>query len=235
MLKFLKKKRYLCIQNQILFNMKKHTLLSFLFLFAIILACNGPEANKTEEKQEQTQDKNSESPNNDAAKTVNETPPENNANSSFTVNVLKDDIASPRKEMKGTLGEVEIVINYGSPSVKGRKIWGGLEPYDKVWRTGANEATTFEVNRNIKVQGQELPAGKYALFTIPNPEEWTVIFNQTHEQWGAYEYDEAKDVLRVKTTPKVVTQNAETMEFALDGSNIILSWELLSIPIGIGG
>ena len=81
-------------------------------------------------------------------------------------------------------------------------IWGDLVPYGKVWRTGANEATTFETDKDIMIKEQKLPAGKYALFTIPGETEWTWIFNSVWDQWGAYKYDESKDVLRVKSTPE---------------------------------
>ena len=84
---------------------------------------------------------------------------------------------SPPETASGTVAGATITINYSSPSVKGRKIWGGLVPYDKVWRAGANEATTFETNKSIKIEGKELPAGKYSLFATPGENEWTVILN----------------------------------------------------------
>src|SRR6185437_4669611 len=84
---------------------------------------------------------------------------------------------SPPETATGTVGGASISINYSSPSVKGRKIWGGLVPYDKVWRAGANEATIFETNKAIKIEGKDLPAGKYSLFATPGENEWTIILN----------------------------------------------------------
>src|SRR5438067_13264250 len=88
-------------------------------------------------------------------------------------------IASPRDSVSGKAAGSTITINYGSPSVKGRKIWGGLEAYGKVWRAGANEATTFTTTKDIKVEGKPLAAGTYGFFLIPNENgTWTVIFNK---------------------------------------------------------
>src|SRR5688572_20929448 len=92
-------------------------------------------------------------------------------------------MASPRDSVKTHVGEANIIVNYGSPSVKGRTIWGKLVPYDRVWRTGANEATTFTTDKALTVEGKELPAGKYSLFTIPGEKEWTIIFNKNAKQW----------------------------------------------------
>lgn len=107
---------------------------------------------------------------------------------------------SPPATAKETLaGGAVVTIDYSQPSVKGRTIGKDLEPIDgKVWRTGANEATVFEVSKDVKVEGQTLPAGKYALFTISGPDEWTIIFNKTWKQWGAFSYKEGDDALRVK-------------------------------------
>lgn len=136
---------------------------------------------------------------------------------------------SPPMEAKGTYNDVQVTINYSSPSVKGRKIWGDLVPYGKVWRTGANEATTFETNKDLKIQGLTLPAGKYGLFTIPGEKEWTWIFNSVWEQWGAYKYDESKDVLRVKSTPQPSPVFHEQMTFHVDKGQVSLYWENLSV------
>lgn len=149
--------------------------------------------------------------------------------------VIKGDIASPMKEMRTKMGEETLIVNYGSPSVKDREVWGSLVPFDAVWRTGANEATTFESSADLKIQGQDLPAGKYGLFTIPTKDgDWTVIFNSTWEQWGAYEYDESKDVLRVTATPTMREEGSETMEFVMKDNKLVLQWEKLELPIKIG-
>src|SRR5687768_961252 len=107
---------------------------------------------------------------------------------------------SPPAVAKETLANGTVVtIDYSQPSVKGRVIGKDVEPMaGKLWRTGANEATVFEVSKAVKVEGKDLPAGKYALFTIANEGEWTIIFNKTWKQEGVDNYKEADDALRVK-------------------------------------
>jgi hypothetical protein len=136
---------------------------------------------------------------------------------------------SPPMETKDTIQGALVVINYSAPSVKGRTIWGDLVPYGKVWRTGANEATTFETSKDLMIQGQKLPAGKYALFTIPGEKEWTWIFNSVWDQWGAYKYDEAKDVLRIKSAPQPSAVFNEKLRFDIAGEEVILFWENLMV------
>lgn len=140
---------------------------------------------------------------------------------------------SPPMVLQTKIGSVNVTINYGAPSVKGREIWGKLVPYKKIWRTGANEATTFECDGDLKVEGQLLPKGKYALFTIPEKSEWTIIFNRQSEQWGTYEYKEESDVLRVKTEPVKLTVFQEQLLFSATSEGIAINWEALSVPITI--
>ncbi|MBC7650242.1 MAG: DUF2911 domain-containing protein [Deinococcales bacterium] len=110
-----------------------------------------------------------------------------------------------------------IKINYSAPSVKGRVIGKDLEPMaGKIWRTGANDATTFDVNKDVMVEGKALPAGKYSLFTIVNGNEWTIIFNKTAKQWGAYNYVEADDALRVKVAR---SKGSFTEQFKINATN----------------
>ena len=92
--------------------------------------------------------------------------------------------ASPPATATGKVNGATITINYSSPGVKGRPIWGALVPYDKVWRAGANAATIFETDKDIKVEGKVLKAGKYSLYAIPGEKEWTMIFNSQTGQWG---------------------------------------------------
>ncbi len=108
------------------------------------------------------------------------------------------DRASPFASSYQRIGVTDVKVVYGSPAVKGRDIFGGLVPYGKVWRSGANEATTIEFGTDVTVEGNNVPAGKYALFTIPGENEWTVIFNKTHKQWGAFKYDQSQDLIRFK-------------------------------------
>jgi hypothetical protein len=136
---------------------------------------------------------------------------------------------SPPVEVKGVIQEVNITISYSAPSVKGRTIWGDLVPYGKVWRTGANEATTFETDKDLVIQDQPLPAGKYALFTIPGKEEWIWVFNSVWDQWGAYKYDEAKDVLRIKATPQKSPVYNEQLKFEITEGRVSLYWENLDV------
>lgn len=131
---------------------------------------------------------------------------------------------SPPAKLTTTVNSANIVIDYSQPAVKGRTIGKDIAPYGQVWRTGANEATTFEVNRDVKIEGKELKAGKYALFTIPGENEWVIIFNKEPNQWGAFRYDESKDALRVNVKPKKAKNFTERMTFAQNGNNVSLLW-----------
>ncbi len=134
---------------------------------------------------------------------------------------------SPPVQAKETLTSGAVVtIDYGQPSVKGRTIGKDLEPMPgKVWRTGANEATTFDVSKAVKVEGKDLPAGKYSLFTIAGDGEWTIIFNKNANQWGAYSYKESEDALRVKVKPSKAAQFAEKLTFNVDkNGTVTLLW-----------
>ena len=128
----------------------------------------------------------------------------------------------------------DIVVNYSSPAVKGRMIWGGLVPYGKVWRTGANEATVFETSKDIVLSGQTLPAGKYALFTIPAENEWTVIFNSEWNQWGAFKYNKEKDVLRLNVRPDKSTSFNERLKFEVIDDEVVMYWENLKVGFPVG-
>jgi hypothetical protein len=134
---------------------------------------------------------------------------------------------SPPALVKETLKNgVTVSIDYSQPAVKGRTIGTDLEPLPaKVWRTGANEATVFEVDKDVKIEGQPLPAGKYGLFSIMDGDEWTIIFNKTWNQWGAFTYKEADDALRVKVKSGKANPFSERMTFkiAKDGK-ITLLW-----------
>ena len=145
---------------------------------------------------------------------------------------------SPPATASGKIGAAQVTINYSSPSLKGRKMIGEKEPYGKVWRTGANEATTITFDKDVMIEGQQLKAGTYALFTIPNQTEWTVIFNKTAEQWGAFKYDEAQDALRVKVKPMASKELTERLKFEVTpkGKNagvVTMKWENAQVPIKI--
>ncbi|MFL5743748.1 MAG: DUF2911 domain-containing protein [Niastella sp.] len=130
----------------------------------------------------------------------------------------------PAKVSETTSKGVTISIDYSQPAVKGREVGKDIAPYGKVWRTGANEATVFEVNKDVKVEGKSLPAGKYGLYSIPGKDEWVIIFNKTWKQWGT-NYTEADDALRVNVKPHKAPSFTERMTFAVDKSGkVSLMW-----------
>jgi len=136
-------------------------------------------------------------------------------------------IPSPPASVKETLKNGTVIsIDYSQPGVKGRTIGKDLEPLPgKVWRTGANKATVFEVNKDVKIEGKNLPAGKYGLFTIANASDWTIIFNKTWDQWGAFDYKEADDALRIKVKGDKVKELTERMTFKISKEgNVTLLW-----------
>lgn len=134
---------------------------------------------------------------------------------------------SPPAIAKQTIANgAEITIDYSQPSLKGRIIGKDIEPkQNEVWRTGANEATIFETNKAIKIGGKTLPAGKYGLFSIMGKDEWTIIFNKTWNQWGAYEYKEIEDVLRINVKEIVTETSTEKMTFIIESTGTVnLLW-----------
>ena len=145
-----------------------------------------------------------------------------------------DDAKRPSKNGRtaGAVGGVNVVLEYGRPLVNGRAIWGSLVPYGQVWRTGANEATTISFDKDVLIEGQKLAAGTYALFTIPAEKSWTVIFNKTAQQWGAFKYDAAQDALRVTVAP-ATGDMVEAMDFVLEGDHVVLRWEKLRVGFAV--
>jgi hypothetical protein len=145
--------------------------------------------------------------------------------------------ASPACTLKQRVGLTDFEIVYSRPGVKGRTIFGGIVPYGQVWRTGANQATKITFNTPVKFNGTDIPAGTYALFTIPGEQEWTVIINKGAAQWGAFQYDEKADVTRFKVTPVLLKDTAIetfTIEFnhIRDESAVLnLVWDKTVVPI----
>jgi len=118
----------------------------------------------------------------------------------------------------------EIGIDYSQPGVKNREIGKEIAPYGQVWRTGANEATVFEITRDAKIEGHELPAGRYSLYSVPGKDQWIFIFNKMWDQWGT-EYDQKEDALRVSVTPGKSPRFVERMTFSIDQSGkVVLQW-----------
>jgi hypothetical protein len=136
-----------------------------------------------------------------------------------------------------TVGLTDVTIVYSRPGVKGREIWGALVPFDKVWRTGANEATTFAVSDDVMINGQPLPKGTYSLHTIPGKDEWTVIFNKDAGQWGSFSYDAAKDALRIKAKPEkgsfheLLTFDAPEVD--TNKAKFVMHWENVAVPFTV--
>jgi len=146
--------------------------------------------------------------------------------------------ASPAASVKQTFGLTDITIDYSSPAVKGRTIWGGLVPYDSVWRTGANAATVINFSTNVMINGNKIKSGKYALFTIPGRDMWTVIINSGYDQWGAFGYQKSMDVLRFTVKPEMTNDVKEHMAFYLDPTsdstcNVTLRWEKVRVTFEV--
>ena len=142
--------------------------------------------------------------------------------------------ASPAMTATGKIKDANITIAYSSPSVKERKVWGELVPYNKVWRAGANDATTFETSKDITVQGKKLPAGKYSFFLIPKESGmWTAVFNKEPKQWGAYKYEESKDALRVDVKTKALPATQETLVYKVTSNGFTMDWDKVSVPVEI--
>jgi hypothetical protein len=169
---------------------------------------------------------------------------------------------SQKASIMQTIGVTDLTITYSRPAVKNRKIWGDapaavtvkgtatlddsgtrlkdapIVPYGHVWRTGANEATTFTVTDDVLINGQKLPAGSYSLHTIPTPNEWTIIFNSVPDQWGSFNYDEKKDTLRVQVKPQTVSENQEWLSFEIpsvtpSAAQVNIRWERLRVPFTV--
>lgn len=170
---------------------------------------------------------------------------------------------SQKASVMQTIGVTDVTITYSRPGVKGRKIWGdplpsqasvkgeatlddqNLRPKDAVivpwghaWRTGANEATQFVISDDVLINGQKLPAGSYSLHTVPNKDEWAVIFNSEANQWGSFNYDAAKDTLRIKVKPEWVNENQEWLAFSFDSvtensAQVNIRWEKIRVPFKV--
>ncbi len=144
---------------------------------------------------------------------------------------------SPDKAVYQKIGYTDLKVNYGSPSVKNRQIWGELVQYGKVWRAGANNATTVEFSSRITINKMPLDSGKYALFIIPKEnDKWTIIFNKTHKQWGAFKYNEDEDALRIDIIPRRNSHQTENLTYSINQvgykfGSIVLNWEYLEIEI----
>lgn len=142
---------------------------------------------------------------------------------------------SPEATVEGKIGAANVKIVYCQPSARGRKIMGELVPYGEVWRTGANAATTIEFDKPVKIEGKDLAAGKYSLFTIPGEKEWTIIINKVAKQMGAYEYKKEDDVLRVTVKPTKTASMVETFNIALGKDDVQMKWENTAVAFKVKG
>jgi len=151
--------------------------------------------------------------------------------------VLDLPLQSQRAELSQTIGITDITIHYHRPLAKDRKVWGGLVPYGKVWRAGANLNTTITFSDPVTIEGQPLDKGTYGLHMIPNPDEWTIIFSKNSTSWGSFTYDQGEDALRIKVKPKSAdVHNALTYDFddlQPDSAIIEMEWEKVAVPFKV--
>lgn len=145
-------------------------------------------------------------------------------------------VASPPDSLVAKIAGANIKIKYSSPSVKGRKIFGGLEPYGKLWRAGANQATTFTTDKDITIEGKKLAAGTYTFFAMPGEKEWKVVFNSQVGQWGingqGANADPAKNVLEATVKAKTVPMT-ERLKYVATSTGFSLVWETTEVPVSI--
>jgi Protein of unknown function (DUF2911) len=196
--------------------MKNFTIVVSILSFSILASCNQKQEAKTEKIQSVTTEK----------KVVEPV--------TIISQIERDTIKGSLKAIStGRIGNTFTTINYHSPAVRGRVVWGGLVPFDQVWVTGAHMATSIEFEGPVKLAGKELTAGKYAFFTIPSQTEWIVIINKNWEQHLTDEYDQKDDILRVTVKPELLTENQERLMYSIDNTTISTRWEKikLSIPV----
>lgn len=155
---------------------------------------------------------------------------------SYNPNLVKD---SSKKSIKsaaeGKVGPAAFTINYYSPGVRKRIIWGGVVPFDEVWVTGAHSATAISFDKDILINNKRIEAGKYALFTIPGEEEWTLIINKNYDQHLASDYDEKEDIVRVKVKPQA-NNHLERLQYFIEpvdkkNGNLSVAWEKVKVTV----
>lgn len=141
---------------------------------------------------------------------------------------------SPAMKVEDKIGSTEVAINYHAPSVRGRVIFGDLEPWGKVWRAGANNATTMSFSEDVKINGKELKAGTYAFFITPMEKgDWKITFNTVADQWGAYKHDTSKDALVLDVSPKKI-DSVEQLKYGVDGSMVYMDWSTTRVAFTVG-
>jgi hypothetical protein len=151
--------------------------------------------------------------------------------------IAKDTLkTSARREAKGTVGSLNISINYGSPGIRGRNIWNGLVGYDQVWVTGAHTATAITFDKDIIINNQKISAGTYGFFTIPSASEWTLILNTRYNQHLADDYSEKEDIIRIKVKPETLAKEVQRLTYNIDKKSdtegtISMSWEKIKVSM----
>jgi hypothetical protein len=160
---------------------------------------------------------------------------QNNTNTSAPSPATKKPL-SPHQTTMAMIGDAHIHLDYSSPGVRGRTIFGDLIPYGELWRAGANDATWIETNRDLLINNQVLPAGKYGLFVVPNLDKWTIVINPRWDQHGIEKYQQEEDVLRVEVKPVLLTTVQEHLEYqvvqASDTSGLLnLSWDKFKVEL----
>ena len=146
--------------------------------------------------------------------------------------------ASSGATVKERVGVTDVSIEYSRPNMRERKIFGGLVPYGQIWRTGANAATKMTFSTDVKLGGTPVPAGTYALFTIPGEAEWTVILSKVSDEWGSYAYNQKDDQARIKVKPVSLADPLETMTIGVQDiragkANLVIAWEKTKVPVEI--
>ena len=152
----------------------------------------------------------------------------------FALAATAQEKPSPAKTAEGQVAGAKITINYSSPDVKGRTIWGDLVPFGKIWRAGANDATTFTTSKDITIEGQKLPAGTYSFFIIPGESQSTFVFNKVAKQWGSYTYDEKQDILRVNVASQQTSTLEERLVYEVKADSFEIRWEYGKAAAKIG-
>ena len=152
-----------------------------------------------------------------------------------SVSIMAQPPGSPHETVSGAVDGAKVSIEYGRPYMRGRKIVGGLVPYGRVWRTGADQSTTLTTDAPLVIGGAAVPAGKVSLYTLPSPQGWKLIINKQTGQWGT-EYNEAQDLARVDLKARTLTAPVDQFTIKIEGGQLKLAWELteLSVPIKKG-
>jgi hypothetical protein len=145
---------------------------------------------------------------------------------------------SPKTEAMAMIGGNHIHIDYSSPSVRGRQIFGGLVGFGEVWSTGAHKATSIKFDKNVLIGGKEITAGKYGFFTIPGENEWTIIINKVWDMHLADDYNQSEDLIRISVTPEVLSETVESLTYTVseksaNTAEISMSWDKTKVSFEV--